>query len=193
MILLKRIWQASRYVSLQRRCQRGSVRPRDVGSVMQKREAAILAGAAVGVAQLIGAQWNPSPAHPRTAIWYAALRKPAFTPPGPVFGLAWTALDTLLGYSGYRLLTASPSPRRTVAVGGWALNVLGVAGFSFFLFGRRRLDEALGITVSMVATATSATVAASRVDKRAAFANAPLLAWVTFAALLQEEVWRRNR
>ncbi len=159
---------------------------------MQKREAAILAGAAVTTAQLIGGQWNPSPAHPRTAIWYAALRKPAFTPPGPVFGIAWTALDALLGYSGYRLLTAAPSPRRSIALGAWALNLLGVAGFSFVLFGRKRLGEALGVTVGMVATATAATAAATRVDKRAAYADAPLLAWVVFAAVLQEEVWRRN-
>lgn len=160
---------------------------------MQKRDAAIVAGAAVFSAQLFGAQWNPSPAHPRTAVWYAALRKPSFTPPGPVFGIAWTALDALLGYSGYRLLTAPPSQKRTVALSAWALNLLGVAGFSFVLFGRRRLDEALGVTVGMAAAASAATIAAARTDRRAAYADAPLLAWVIFAAVLQEEVWRRNR
>ena len=160
---------------------------------MHEREAALLAGGAITVAQLLGGQWNPSPAHPRTAVWYASLRKPGFTPPGPVFGLAWTALDALLGYSGYRLLITPPSARRSVALGAWALNVLGVAGFSFVLFGRKRLDEALGVTVGMVASATAATVAATRVDKRAAYADVPLLAWVVFASVLQEEVWRRNR
>ncbi len=159
---------------------------------MRKISAAVLAGAAVSVAQGSGAQYGPTPNHPRTAAWYAALRKPSFTPPGPVFGIAWTALDALLGYSGYRLLTAPPSPKRNVALGAWSLNLLGVAGFSWVLFGRKRLDEALGVTAGMVVTAASAAVTAAAVDRRAAWADLPLLGWVLFASVLQEEVWRRN-
>ncbi len=159
---------------------------------MRKISAAVLAGAAVSVAQGNGAQYGPTPNHPRTAAWYASLRKPSFTPPGPVFGIAWTALDALLGYSGYRLLTAPPSPKRNVALGAWSLNLLGVAGFSWVLFGRKRLDEALGVTAGMVVTAASAAVTAAAVDRRAAWADLPLLGWVLFASVLQEEVWRRN-
>ena len=159
---------------------------------MDKTEAALASAAAVMTAQLLGARWNPGPAHPGTAAWYAALRKPSFTPPGPVFGAAWTALDTLLAYSGYRLLTAPPSPRRSTALGAWSLNLLGVAGFSWVLFGRRRLGEALGVTAGMVVTASATAGTAALVDRRAAYAAAPLLAWVAFASVLQEEVWRRN-
>ena len=144
-------------------------------------------------AQLTGARNNPSPSHPKTAAWYAALRKPSFTPPGPVFGLAWTGLDALLGYAGYRLLIARPSNPRRAALGAWGLNLLGVAGFSWVLFGRKRLDEALEVTAGMVVVATATTVAASAVDRRAAYACLPLVGWVIFAAVLQEEVWRRNR
>ncbi len=160
---------------------------------MRSTIAALVAGSAVATAQSIGAQWNPAPTHPRTAVWYAALRKPSFTPPGPVFGVAWTGLDILLGYCGYRLLTARPSPNRSLALTAWASNLLGIAGFSYFLFGRRRLDEALGVTAGMVATASATTMATALVDRKAAYATLPLLAWVAFAAVLQEEVWRRNR
>lgn len=160
---------------------------------MQKSIAALAAGSAVTLAQLIGAQSNPSPTHPRTALWYATLRKPAFTPPGPVFGIVWTGLDMLLGYAGYRLLTARPTPPRAVALGAWGLNLLGIAGFSWTLFGRKRLDEALGVTGAMVLTASATVAASAMVDRKAASASIPLLAWVAFAAVLQEEVWRRNR
>jgi tryptophan-rich sensory protein len=160
---------------------------------MRPTHAAALAGVAVITAQLTGARSNPSPGHPRTAAWYAALRKPSFTPPGPVFGLAWTGLDALLGYAGYRLLIAPPSRPRRLALGCWALNLLGIAGFSWVLFGRKRLDEALEISASMVVTATATSVAAATVDRRAAYACLPLLGWVVFATVLQEEVWRRNR
>ena len=160
---------------------------------MKQGVAALLAGSAVAVAQGLGARSNPSPDHPRTAAWYASLRKPSFTPPAPVFGVAWTALDILLGYAGYRLLVARPSDARTLALGAWSLNLLGIGGFSWVLFGRRRLDEALGVSSAMVVTASATVTAASSVDRRAAYASAPLLAWVLFATLLQEEVWRRNR
>jgi tryptophan-rich sensory protein len=160
---------------------------------MERRSAAITAGLAVITAQAVGGQYGPTPNRPRTAAWYAALRKPSFTPPGPVFGLAWTALDALLGYAGYRLLSAPPSPRRRVALLVWALNLLGVAGFSYVLFGRKQLGEATGVTAAMVLTAGATVVTARRVDKTAAIATLPLGAWVTFAAILQEEVWRKNR
>ena len=159
---------------------------------MNRTQAALAAGAAVTTAQLLGARWNPGPAHPGTAAWYAALRKPSFTPPGPVFGAAWTALDALLAYSGYRLLTAQASPKRNAALGAWSLNLLGIAGFSWVLFGRRRLGEALGVTAGMVVTASATAASAALVDRKAAYADVPLLAWVAFAAVLQEEVWRRN-
>lgn len=160
---------------------------------MRHSTAAALAGSAVIAAQFSGARYSPAPNHPGTAAWYAALRKPSFTPPGIVFGLAWTGLDALLGYGGYRLLTAPPSPRRSTALGAWALNLLGIGGFSYVLFGRKRLDEALEVTAAMVVSAAATTITASAVDKRAAYACLPLLGWVTFAAVLQEEVWRRNR
>ncbi len=159
---------------------------------MQKLPAAALATACVVGAQLCGKPFSPTPGHPRTAIWYASLRKPSFTPPGPVFAVAWTGLDALLGYAGYRLLTAAPGPRRTRALGAWATNLLGVAGFSWVLFGRKRLDEALEVTLGMVGSSVAAVATAAQVDRPAAWACVPLAGWVAFAALLQEEVWRRN-
>ncbi len=154
--------------------------------------ATLISGGAVVAAQLSGRRFGPTPDHPGTSAWYASLRKPGFTPPGPVFAVAWTALDALLGYSGYRLLRARPSMRRNAALAAWATNLLGVAGFSYVLFGRKQLGEALGVTGGMVATSGAAVATAALVDRQAAAADAPLFVWVLFATLLQEEVWRRN-
>jgi tryptophan-rich sensory protein len=172
---------------------RGAPAPAEGDNGMRQTSAAGLATACVVTAQLVGARWNPAPTHPRTALWYAGLRKPSFTPPGPVFGLAWTALDALQGYAGYRLLKAPASPARTAALGAWAMNLLGIAGFSWVLFGRKRLGEALGVSAGMVVTSSAAAATAALVDRPAAAAGLPLLAWVAFATVLQEEVWRRNR
>jgi benzodiazapine receptor len=159
---------------------------------MNKAEGAVIAGSVVAMAQIIGTRSGPTPSHPRTAAWYAALRKPSFTPPAPVFGVAWTALDALLVFAGYRLLISKQSPRRSIALGTWSLNLLGIAGFSWVLFGRKKLDEALGVTVGMVATSAATAATAAQVDRKAAYASVPLLTWVLFASFLQEEVWRRN-
>lgn len=159
---------------------------------MNKTTALLLAGSAVATAQIIGGLRGPTPGQPATAAWYARLRKPTFTPPGPVFGAAWTCLDGLLGYAGYRLLTRPASRARTMALGLWAVNVLAVAGYPWVMFGRKRLDEATGVTVGMLASSVGAVAAASQADQRAAWASVPLAAWVSFACLLQEEIWRRN-
>ena len=159
---------------------------------MRNGVAAVLAGSAVAIAQGIGAQANPSPDHPRTASWYASLRKPSVTPPGPVFGIAWTGLDLLLGFAGYRLMKAKPSSTRNAALAAWSSNLLGIAGFSWVFFGRKQLGEALGVSSAMVVTSAATVGTAALVDRKAAYASAPLLAWVLFATVLQEEVWRRN-
>jgi benzodiazapine receptor len=159
---------------------------------MDRTTAAVAAGTAVIAAQYLGSQSAPTPAHPRTALWYALLRKPSFTPPGPVFGVAWTLLDGLLGYAGYRLLTARPSVARTTALGLWGLNVMGVGSFSWVLFGRKKLGEATGVSGAMLASAVGCVAAAAEVDRNAALAGLPLTLWTAFATVLQEDVWRRN-
>lgn len=159
---------------------------------MNRIFAGLIATGAVVAAQANGRRWAPTPENPKTAIWYARLRKPSFTPPGPVFAVAWTALDALFGYAGYRLMIAPPTQRRNAALVAWATNLVGIGGFSFFLFGRKRLGEALGVTAGMVATSAAAMTTAAVVDRRAAAASAPLFAWTLFASLLQEEVWRKN-
>ena len=159
---------------------------------MRSKAAVLTAGAAVAVAALAGTRYGPTPNRPRTALWYARLRKPSYTPPGPIFGAAWTLLDGLLWFAGARLLQHPSSPSRGAALGLWGLTVTGVGGFSWVLFGRKRLDQALGVTAGMVASSAGLAAAASRVDRAAALATLPLAAWTGFALLLQEEVWRRN-
>jgi benzodiazapine receptor len=162
-------------------------------SPMRDGAAALVAISAVGAAAALGSRFGPTPAHPVTAAWYARLSKPSFTPPGPAFGAAWGALDMALAYSGYRLMRGPPRPGRGVALVAWVMTVAGVGGFSWVLFGRRRTGEALGVTAGMVGTSLALVGAAAKVDKPAAIAALPLAAWVLFACLLQEEVWRLNR
>ena len=159
---------------------------------MDKTSAALLAGSAVVTAAIIGGRHAPSPTHPRTALWYAKLDKPSFTPPGPVFGGAWSVLYPLLGWAGYRLLKAAPSPKRNSAVAAWGANVAGIALHPYLLFGRKQLGASTAALTVETAAALTLVATASRVDKAVARAQVPLALWTAFADLLNEELWRRN-
>jgi benzodiazapine receptor len=160
---------------------------------MRNGTAIAITGTAIAAAAIAGGRFGPTPAHPGTAVWYARLQKSPLTPPAPVFAAAWSILDGLLWYGGARLLANRSRPIRNAALTFWGLNVLGVGGFSWVLFGRKRLDEALGVTAGMIGTSVGLVATAAVVDRKAAIASLPLAAWVVFASFLQEEVWRQNR
>jgi tryptophan-rich sensory protein len=153
---------------------------------------AALAISALAVAVAGAAGASNGPQRPSTAVWYAALRKPAATPPGPAIGAAWGVLELLLVASGYRLLRAPDAGMRRVALGGWALTLAGLAGYPYLFFGRRGLASSAVASGGMLAAAATTALAAREVDDTAAGLTVPLVLWLTFATGLSEELWRRN-
>ncbi|MDP9095474.1 MAG: tryptophan-rich sensory protein [Pseudomonadota bacterium] len=159
---------------------------------MRNHTAIVASGAVALGALLAGGRFNPGPTHPRTAAWYARLDKSELTPPGPVFGLAWTVLDGLLWFSGYRLLRAPKGTARRRASIAWVLTALGIPSYCWAFFGRRRADAGLGASAGMLGAAVGLAATAAPVDRPATYATLPLIGWLLFATFLQEEVWRRN-
>ena len=153
--------------------------------------AAIAVGVVAGAA-LVGGRASPAPNHPRTALWYLKLKKPGFTPPQIAFPIAWTGIQAALAYGGFRLLRRPPSPRRTLALTLWGINQAAIAGWSEVFFGLRAPGAGAITASGMIATATGYVAVAAGEDDPAAIAGVPLVAWVSFATLLAEEIWRRN-
>ena len=158
---------------------------------MRKNAAVLLATGSVVGSAIVGSRFTPASA--RNAAWYAWLDKPRFRPSGPVIGAAWSVLDVLLAYSGTKLLEAPPSPAKQAATAGWATAVSGLALYPWLMFGRHRNGWALAAVVGMLGGTLTAATAGAQVDKRAANALVPLVGWLLFAGVLQEELWRRNR
>lgn len=154
--------------------------------------AAGLAVGAVTAAALIGSRSSPTPDHPRTRRWYRRLDKPGFTPPPGVYAVAWTGIQASLAYGGYRLLRAAPSPARNRALALWSANQVGIGGWSAVFFGRRAPGWGTAASAALGAGAVGYVAAADAVDRPAARTGIPLVAWVGFATLLSEEIWRRN-
>jgi translocator protein len=163
------------------------------GSRLASPSAALLAGGVVLAASLLARGWSPEPPHPDTATWYAALRKPSFTPPGPVIGGVWAMLEALLALGGARLLAAPPGPARRGALACWGLAVLGIPGWTRVFFGGRRIVGGLGVIGAMLAAALGGIGFARKVDRPAALTFAPLAGWLGFAGVLNATFWRLNR
>lgn len=130
--------------------------------------------------------------------YYRRLDKPPYSPPGWLFGIVWPILYTLMGLSHFLVRRRGiKDPRYREAAQRamlpfslqWSLNAL----WSALFFGMRApflaLAEIALLWASIVATMRSF----GRVSRLAAWLLVPYLAWTSFAALLNWEVWRRNR
>jgi translocator protein len=118
--------------------------------------------------------------------WYATLEKAPFNPPDAVFPIAWTTLYVLMVVSAALVWRAAGarlgSARRaaTLFVAQLALNGL----WSWVFFAWHRPRRAL-IVLAVLWILVAAMIAAYRRHSRvAAWLQAPYLAWLTFALVL---------
>lgn len=121
--------------------------------------------------------------------WYEGLAKPSFTPPNWLFPVAWTILYIMIALAGWLAWRAGGL---STAVAVWGAALVFNALWSYLMFGRHDIGLAL-VDVVALWVAVAAFIAASwTLDHRAALLFVPYLLWVSFAALLNFEVWRLN-
>jgi benzodiazapine receptor len=160
---------------------------------LSRPAAAVLAALAVAAPALAALSDRPSARNIGTRVWYALLRKPVFHPPQAAFPLVWSAIDGALALGAWRLARQPASPQRNRALGWLGTNVAMIAGWSKLFFAKRRLGGAAVGAGALAAAATAYVAAARPVDRPAAAAGVPLVAWVAFATVLSTAVWRMNR
>jgi tryptophan-rich sensory protein len=131
------------------------------------------------------------------AGFYGGLAKPAWAPPGWVFGPVWSTLYLLMGVAAWLVWRARPtetgaraSRRRglTLFVAQLGLNALWTWLFFAWRQGAAALAEIALLWLTVALTAWHF----GRVRRPAAWCLAPYLAWVGFAMALTWAVWRRN-
>lgn len=110
-----------------------------------------------------------------------------------MFGLVWPVLETMHAVGGYRLLRAPPGQGRTAALALWALTSSMIGGWSVLFFGTKRLDASVAAAAGMFAAEAAYLPQAAKVDRPAAWLDAPLLAWLGFATWLSARIAQRNR
>jgi translocator protein len=123
--------------------------------------------------------------------YYARLDKPAWSPPPWLFGPVWTVLYALIGVAAWLVhRRGGPGTRR--ALGLWGVQLALNAAWTPIFFGLRNPGAAL-VEIVVMWVAILATVVAFFARRTAVGALLlPYLAWVSFATVLNFEIWRRN-
>ncbi len=118
------------------------------------------------------------------SAWYQALAKPALTPPGWAFPVAWTTLYILIGLALAMILNARGAAMRGTAialfVAQFALNLAWTPVF----FGLHKIGLSVMIIVAMLALSIAATIVFVRIRKAAAWLMVPYMVWISFAGML---------
>ncbi|MFC4249507.1 TspO/MBR family protein [Natribaculum luteum] len=127
------------------------------------------------------------------SAWFRALEKPAFYPPGWLFGVVWTILFTLLGVACYLVYRRGLERRAVrIALGAFVVQMAVNVTWTPTFFTLQEPLLALGI-VAVLFVLVAATIAAfARVDRLAAVLLVPYLLWVGFATLLNYMIWSIN-
>ena len=141
----------------------------------------VLSFAAAGV----GSRFSPGD-------WYANLAKPAFNPPAWVFAPVWTLLYLTMGIAAWLVWRQRRVARVTPALALFLVQLALNAAWSWLFFGRHYIGWAL---VDLVALwlAIGATIPVFWTHRPlAGFLMIPYFLWVSFAALLNFQLWRLN-
>ncbi|MGF7147930.1 tryptophan-rich sensory protein [Sphingomonas zeicaulis] len=125
-------------------------------------------------------------------LWYAALDKPWFVPPGWVFPLAWTTLYILMGIALALVLEDRGAPGRGRAIGLFVTQLLLNLAWSPLFFGLHQVRIALAVVIAMAVIVAVTIALFHRIRPLAAWLLLPYLAWLCLATALNWEVARLN-
>ena len=124
--------------------------------------------------------------------FYGGLVKPAWAPPGWIFGPVWTVLYILMGIAAWLVWRAAGWNGATGALSLFLVQLACNAAWSWLFFAWRRGALAFG-EILLLWVLIAATIAAFwRVRPLAGALLIPYLLWVTFATVLTYAVWRMN-
>lgn len=124
--------------------------------------------------------------------WYAALVKPAATPPDWAFPVAWIVIYILLGLALAMIVNARGSKLRAPAIALFALQLAVNLVWSPLFFGMHQVGWALGVIAAMFVLTAATTAVFARIRTTAAWLLVPYLLWIVFAGYLTWQIMALN-
>jgi tryptophan-rich sensory protein len=124
--------------------------------------------------------------------WFAMLDKPAAMPPGWAFGLAWTILYILQGIALAIVLNARGNRLRGMAIMLFVVQLAANLAWSPLFFAMHQVAAAFWLILIIFVAALATTFVFGQIRSLAAWAMVPYLAWLCFAAALNQDIARMN-
>ena len=121
--------------------------------------------------------------------WYAALVKPAWTPPSWLFAPVWTALYVMIAIAGW-LAWRRSGFNRPIAL--WSAQLVLNAGWTWIMFRRHEIGLALVDIAALLIMILAFIATTWRVSPPAALLFGPYLLWVSYATALNAAIWQLN-
>ena len=124
--------------------------------------------------------------------WFQALVKPDIYPEPKWFGIVWTILYIMIGFSVALVASAWGARGRTAALWVFAVHFALNLAWTPTFFALQQITIALFVLVAIVLTLLVVIALFWKVRRLAAVLLLPYLAWVCFATLLNYEFLRLN-
>ena len=124
--------------------------------------------------------------------WFDGLSKPAFMPPGWVFGVVWPILYALLGFALALILAEPPTDRRRKALFLFFAQLALNFAWSPIFFAAHAIQPALAVIVVMAGLAALAAGQFRRIRPLAGYLMLPYLMWLCLAAALNSAIGNLN-
>ena len=133
-----------------------------------------------------GSQFKPG-------AWYASLQKPNWTPPPLAFPIAWAILYALMSVAAWVVWGKRGEDSSVrIALLFFLIQLVLNALWSWIFFGRHQMGWAF-IEMSGLWLVVAATLYFFwRINSTAGILLIPYLFWISFAAILNWAIWKRN-
>ena len=129
----------------------------------------------------------------RAATFYAELVRPDWAPPAAVFGPVWTILYAMMAVAAWLVWRRREIRPARIALAFFVLQLVLNALWSWLFFGWNQGALSFLDIVLLWALIVATLVLFWRISPLAGLLLVPYLAWVTFAAALNYEIWQLNR
>ncbi|WP_239806273.1 TspO/MBR family protein [Croceicoccus hydrothermalis] len=124
--------------------------------------------------------------------WFASLVKPDLYPPGWLFGVVWTILYALMGFALALVVASDRRAYKGSAVAVFLIQLAVNLAWSPIFFGAHLIGMAFFWILLMLVLIITTMAIFAKVSRLAAALLVPYLAWVSFAAILNLQIWQLN-
>lgn len=126
------------------------------------------------------------------SVWFQNLVKPEIYPPPAVFGIVWSVLYVMIGFSLALVASAWGAPGRAAALIAFGVHFIGNLAWTSVFFGMQNIIGGLAVLGYAVVTLLIVLALFWRVRKAAALLLVPYLAWASFATALNYQFMVEN-